>query len=49
VSVVNVVEQTSINAIVAVGMTFVIVSGGIDLSVRIDRRWRASSSAPRSG
>ena len=30
---VNVVEQTSINAIVAVGMTFVIVSGGIDLSV----------------
>ena len=30
---VNVVEQTSINAIVAVGMTFVILSGGIDLSV----------------
>jgi ribose/xylose/arabinose/galactoside ABC-type transport system permease subunit len=30
---VNIVEQTSINAIVAVGMTFVIVSGGIDLSV----------------
>jgi ribose transport system permease protein len=29
----NVMEQTSINAIVAVGMTFVIVSGGIDLSV----------------
>jgi ribose/xylose/arabinose/galactoside ABC-type transport system permease subunit len=29
----NVAEQTSINAIVAVGMTFVIVSGGIDLSV----------------
>lgn len=29
----NVLEQTSINAIVAVGMTFVIVSGGIDLSV----------------
>jgi ribose transport system permease protein len=29
----NVVEQTSINAIVAVGMTFVILSGGIDLSV----------------
>jgi ribose/xylose/arabinose/galactoside ABC-type transport system permease subunit len=26
-------EQTSINAIVAVGMTFVIISGGIDLSV----------------
>ena len=29
----NVMEQTSINAIVAVGMTYVIVSGGIDLSV----------------
>jgi ribose transport system permease protein len=28
-----VAEQTSINAIVAVGMTFVILSGGIDLSV----------------
>lgn len=29
----NIAQQTSINAIVAVGMTFVIVSGGIDLSV----------------
>ena len=29
----NVAEQTSLNAIIAVGMTFVIVSGGIDLSV----------------
>ncbi|MGH9386965.1 MAG: ABC transporter permease [Vicinamibacterales bacterium] len=29
----NVVQQTSINAIVAAGMTFVILSGGIDLSV----------------
>ncbi len=29
----NVAEQTSINATVAVGMTFVIISGGIDLSV----------------
>lgn len=29
----NVMEQTSINAIVAIGMTYVIVSGGIDLSV----------------
>jgi ribose/xylose/arabinose/galactoside ABC-type transport system permease subunit len=29
----NVMEQTSINAIVAVGMTYVIISGGIDLSV----------------
>lgn len=29
----NVAEQTSLNAIIAVGMTFVILSGGIDLSV----------------
>ncbi len=29
----NVAEQTSINAIIAVGLTFVIISGGIDLSV----------------
>jgi ribose/xylose/arabinose/galactoside ABC-type transport system permease subunit len=29
----NIAEQTSINAVVAVGMTFVILSGGIDLSV----------------
>jgi ribose transport system permease protein len=29
----NVLEQTSINAVIAAGMTFVIVSGGIDLSV----------------
>jgi ribose transport system permease protein len=29
----NVLEQTSINGIVAVGMTYVIISGGIDLSV----------------
>ncbi|HEY7925072.1 MAG TPA: ribose ABC transporter permease [Vicinamibacteria bacterium] len=29
----NVLEQTAINAVVAVGMTYVIVSGGIDLSV----------------
>jgi ribose transport system permease protein len=29
----NVLEQTTINAIVAAGMTFVIISGGIDLSV----------------
>jgi ribose transport system permease protein len=29
----NIAEQTSINAIVAVGMTFVILSAGIDLSV----------------
>jgi ribose transport system permease protein len=29
----NIIQQTSINAIVAAGMTFVIISGGIDLSV----------------
>ena len=29
----NVMEQTSINAVIAVGITFVILSGGIDLSV----------------
>ena len=29
----NIAQQTSINAIVAAGMTFVIMSGGIDLSV----------------
>jgi len=29
----NVFEQTAINAIIAAGMTFVIISGGIDLSV----------------
>ncbi len=29
----NIAQQTSINAIIAVGMTFVIVSAGIDLSV----------------
>ncbi len=29
----NVLRQTSINAIIAVGMTFVIITGGIDLSV----------------
>jgi ribose transport system permease protein len=29
----NIAQQTSINAIVAVGMTFVIISSGIDLSV----------------
>ena len=29
----NIAQQTSINAVIAAGMTFVIVSGGIDLSV----------------
>lgn len=30
---INVVQQTAVNAIIAVGMTFVIISAGIDLSV----------------
>ena len=48
----NVMEQTSINAVIAVGMTFVILSGGIDLSVGSLRRarpawcWRAALQAP---
>src|SRR6186713_2742664 len=29
----NVAQQTAINAVIAVGLTFVIISGGIDLSV----------------
>ncbi len=29
----NIAQQTSINAVIAVGMTFVIITGGIDLSV----------------
>lgn len=29
----NIAQQTSINAIIAIGLTFVIISGGIDLSV----------------
>jgi ribose transport system permease protein len=32
-NILNVLEQTALNAVVAVGMTFVIISGGIDLSV----------------
>lgn len=32
-NVLNIAQQTSINAVVAVGMTYVILSGGIDLSV----------------
>jgi len=32
-NIINVFRQTSINSIIAVGMTFVILSGGIDLSV----------------
>lgn len=33
VNVLNILRQTSINAIIAAGMTFVILTGGIDLSV----------------
>ena len=32
-NIMNIFRQASINAIIAVGMTFVIISGGIDLSV----------------
>ncbi|MDE3066682.1 MAG: ABC transporter permease [Verrucomicrobiota bacterium] len=32
-NIINVLRQTSINGIIAVGMTFVIITGGIDLSV----------------
>lgn len=32
-NILNIAQQTSINAIIAVGMTFVIISAGIDLSV----------------
>ncbi|MDO8585694.1 MAG: ABC transporter permease [Armatimonadota bacterium] len=32
-NIVNILQQTAINTIIAVGMTFVIISGGIDLSV----------------
>ncbi len=32
-NILNVFEQTAINAVIAVGMTFVILTGGIDLSV----------------
>jgi ribose transport system permease protein len=34
----NILQQTSVNAIMAVGMTLVILTSGIDLSV--DRYWR---------
>ena len=32
-NILNVLRQTSINAVIAAGMTFVILTGGIDLSV----------------
>ena len=34
----NILQQTSVNAIMAVGMTLVILTSGIDLSVGRDRR-----------
>lgn len=30
---INILQQSAINACIALGMTFVIISGGIDLSV----------------
>jgi ribose transport system permease protein len=49
----NVMEQTAINAIVAVGMTYVIIAGGIDLSVGslvacagVALAWALKSGAP---
>ena len=45
------VKHVAINAILAIGMTFVILSGGIDLSVGVDRRalrhGRRLSAEPR--
>ena len=32
----NVLEQTAINAVVAVGMTFVVISGGIDVAAKVE-------------
>ena len=32
-NILNILRQTSINSIIAAGMTFVIITGGIDLSV----------------
>ena len=43
----NVLEQTALNAIVAMGMTFVIISGGIDLSVGSVLAFPASGSPSR--
>ncbi len=44
---INILQQSSINACIALGMTFVIISGGIDLSVGPPPPCRPSS-APRS-
>lgn len=47
----NILQQTSVNAIMAVGMTLVILTSGIDLSVgsrwRSPARWRRRSLALR--
>ena len=40
----NVAQQTCINAIIAVGMTYVIISAGIDLSGVWARSWRSRAS-----
>ena len=32
-NIMNILRQTSVNAVIAAGMTFVILTGGIDLSV----------------
>ena len=32
----NVLEQTAINAVIAAGMTFVIISGGIDVATKME-------------
>ena len=44
----NVLEQTALNAIVAMGMTFVIISGGIDLSVGSVLAFAGIGLAPRA-
>ena len=35
----NILRQTSVNGIIATGMTFVILTGGIDLSVGSCHKW----------
>ena len=46
-NILNMLRQLSINGIVAVGMTFVLITGGIDLSVALclrSRRWSDARS-----
>lgn len=40
----NILRQVSYTGIIALGMTFVIIAGGIDLSVALPLRWLAHSS-----